>query len=202
MAPDPLMNQGSYSLGESLRAPNRAPLAARGFSSSLMFEPNVEIRTFTVAANNTVSALGALIKKEKLAASGTPSVFVVKQDLVTRVAHRLARIPDIVHAPDSILPSADVISAAEKIVGYLPAETKLPQIEIDDSTGAISLVWRDSECQNTFALEIPNSRCVIGVGFGEDFSNFQPWRHLVSEELKIVSEIQTSEPIRRLLGAK
>ncbi len=124
----------------------------------------------------------------------------LQPDLTTKVAYRLAQVSEMERAPDSIMPDQEVINAAVRVIGYLPATTRMPQIEIDDSNGAISLVWRDSDDQNTFALEIPNSRCVVGVGFGEGFSNFKPWRFLISEERKIVGAMQASEPAKKLLS--
>lgn len=127
-----------------------------------------------------------------------PRVHVL--DLVTRVAHHLARIPQMVKASDSVLPSPDVIGAAQTVAGYLSPSAKLPQIEIDDSNGAISFVWRDQN--NAFALEIPSARYVIGIGFGNGFAGYRPWRHLVTEERKIITEIEASETVRKLLGSE
>ncbi|MCK1517125.1 hypothetical protein IVB22_32405 [Bradyrhizobium sp. 190] len=140
----------------------------------------------------------ALGSTHRLNSREWPRDSVGAPDLTTRVAYRLAEIPEMARAADSILPGVDVLAAAQQIVGYLPALTVLPEIEIDDSTGAISLVWRDQE--NAFALEIPNSRIVIGVGFGKEFSTFKPWRHAVSDERKIMSEIETYKPIQKLLS--
>jgi hypothetical protein len=123
-----------------------------------------------------------------------------KPDLTARIALRLADIPDMIRAEDSVLPTEEVVSAAILVSGYLPATTVLPQIEIDDSTGSISLVWRDHLHDNVFSLEIPNSRYLVGVGYGKDFSKFKPWRHSISDERKIVGEIEACEAARKLLS--
>jgi CheY-like chemotaxis protein len=121
-------------------------------------------------------------------------------DVTTKVAYRLSQISEMVRAPDSILPSQKLIDAAIQVVGYLPATTRLPQIEIDDSNGAISLVWRDLADQNTFSLEIPNPRHVVGVGFGRNFPKFKPWRYLISDERRIIGAIESSETAKKLLS--
>lgn len=123
-------------------------------------------------------------------------------DLTVRIAHRLARIPELPHAEDSVLPSSELIDAALRVAGYLPAGSVLPQIEVDDSAGSIAFVWRDDASESAFSLEIPNPRVVIGVAVGKAFAKYKPWRHSISEERKIVEEFQSSGPVRRLLSGE
>jgi hypothetical protein len=126
-------------------------------------------------------------------------LLITRPDLTARIALRLADIPEIGRAEDSVFPSEDVINATIRVAGYLPATTAAPQIELDDSMGSISLVWRDKSNENVFSLEIPNSRFAVGVGFGTEFLKFKAWRHLISDERKIVAEIEASEATRKLL---
>ncbi|BAM87635.1 hypothetical protein S58_16270 [Bradyrhizobium oligotrophicum S58] len=123
-------------------------------------------------------------------------------DLTVRIAHRLARIPELPHAEDSILPSSELIDAALRVAGYLPTSSVLPQIEVDDSAGSIAFVWRDDASESAFSLEIPNPRVVIGVAVGKAFAKYKPWRHSIFEERKIVEEFQSSGPVRRLLSGE
>ncbi|WP_156527955.1 hypothetical protein [Bradyrhizobium stylosanthis] len=112
---------------------------------------------------------------------------------------RLAEIPNIPAAPDSVLPDRDVINAARQIASYLPVLARLPEIEIDDSVGSISLIWRDDRRENSYSLEIPNARYVVGIGIGKRFSNARPWRHRISDERRITAEIQSSAAAQDLM---
>jgi hypothetical protein len=151
---------------------------------------------------NTSTTLWAdFVEVHQPITNGRPGTTALQEpDLTARIAHRLAQIPAIIRAVDSVLPSREVIDATQRISGYLPVGTVLPQIEVDDSTGSLSLVWRDRLHRNAFSLEITNSDFVVGVGVGPKFSRFKPWRHPISNERKIVAEFESSPTTRELLS--
>jgi hypothetical protein len=121
-------------------------------------------------------------------------------DIATRIAHRLDAIEEIDIDEDGILPSLGAVDAARRVAGYLPRDTVMPRIEIDDSVGSISFVWKDSESRNSFSLEFPNADVVLGIGAGPTGRKVEPWQCVVADERRMLSNLESSTFVKALLS--
>jgi len=86
--------------------------------------------------------------------------------------------------PGSLAPSAAVVRDALRLADLLPRGTSLPDVEVDDSTGHVSLIWWDESRRITFALSLTGSEHVIGTMSGPKgttFAKYQPWRAALSD---------------------
>jgi len=120
---------------------------------------------------------------------------------VSRAAGRIERLrPEGQDNPDVVWPTSTVLKNFELISGYLPNSINIPDIEIDDSVGSISLVWVDSSVQRSFSLTIPSGGEVIGVITSTSPARSASWKLPVSDDRKIVGKIEMDVDAKELVG--
>ena len=98
----------------------------------------------------------------------------------------------------SVAPSDTVCRDIETVSGYLPSGTKQPEVEVDETTGTVTLVWPRSDYSSTFSLVFTGAASVMGILLGSEAS--QSWKHPVYQEATIARALEVPGVHRLLIG--
>ena len=111
--------------------------------------------------------------------------------IADEIIYELGRLPRDWAGSGTMVPSNATITDVECVIGYFPAQTRRPAVEVDAETGHVSLSWFSSDNRQMFSLLFTgNNHEVIGsyssLNPGEAA---RPWKYKVEEEAKIVRRV-------------
>lgn len=121
------------------------------------------------------------------------------------IIRKLARLKEDWAGPGSVRPSPLVIAAVERVASYLPGSTRMPEVEVDDSTGEVTLLWWAEDLSSSFSLVFPDGNTVLGVSSALDGKYPPIWRFSIAEERHLerhlVGALEAEFSSRLLAGA-
>jgi hypothetical protein len=109
-----------------------------------------------------------------------------------KIVESLEELQDGWAGEDSIRPIPGIVDAIGQVALCLPASTRMPEVDVDSSSGTVSLNWWDRAEENCFSLVFPSETIVIGITSKMEHRP-QSWRHEVSDEAIIADEIERSD---------
>jgi hypothetical protein len=101
-----------------------------------------------------------------------------------RIVRELGRLERGWAGADAEPPLPEAINDVEAVARMLPPDTTTPNVEVDDGDGYISLRWRRSDDNGSFALVFNGKHQVIGTL--SPTHDYIPWKLSVSDELEIL----------------
>ena len=78
----------------------------------------------------------------------------------------------------------------EQVGSYLPSHTKQPEVEVDESTGSVSLIWSQQSPAASVTLVFTGDGTVIGVVIGHSFK--ARWKHSVTNDRAILNALSVA----------
>ncbi len=98
----------------------------------------------------------------------------------------------------SLAPRISACRDLERVGFYLPAHAKQPDVEVDESTGSVSLIWSQHSPSTSVTLVFTGDGSVIGIVIGHSFR--ARWKHPVSNDQAILNALSVATARVVLLG--
>lgn len=104
-----------------------------------------------------------------------------------RIAKNLYRYVE--EADHGALPASELIDAVYNLSYLLEPNTRFPMVEVDEDSGAVSLMWLLPKRKSSFTLTYTNRLTVIGVVSGPD-NQVPSWEFGLNAEGQIAKKLQ------------
>lgn len=117
-----------------------------------------------------------------------------------KILEDLESLPESWAGPEGVRPSHAVLRDVERVVNYLPSKTETPEVEVDHTTGFVTLTWWSPSAEASFSLVFVDGGRVVGVTSRVSGEVLPPWKYDVRDERKIVSSIEQSPLAMSLLN--
>jgi hypothetical protein len=119
----------------------------------------------------------------------TPSVDSGPTSVADLVVAELEKVCDGWAGEGSVAPSLAVLNDVALVLNALPHDAVMPDVEVDEDSGAVALRWIPSEAVKSFSLTFQGTGSVVGVYSTINPPRSFPWTASV-DDIKVAAAFE------------
>jgi hypothetical protein len=138
-------------------------------------------------------ACGTVLAAPSYLPRGWENIRSSDEPVFRNIAFELRRL-DVGDASSDIgKPAENVINNIEQLQSCLTKHVDAPEVEIDESSGSVTLVWIAANKRASFSLVFTNSDMVLGVSSNSGGQKVRPWKLKITARKELVKALASSQ---------